>query len=53
MTIHNEKQVKKQIQELTVMLGGKYNYQIAIDTTGKGVKRIIIEYDNEISEDSA
>ena len=51
MTIHNEEQIKTQIQNLTVLLGGKYNYQTVINTEGYRVKRIIIEYD-EITEDS-
>tara|TARA_Y100001963_G_C6515418_1_gene324079 strand:- start:169 stop:324 length:156 start_codon:yes stop_codon:yes gene_type:complete len=49
MPSHNEEQIKKQIQDLTLMLGGKYNYQTVINTEGYRVKRIIIEYD-EISE---
>ena len=52
MPIHNEEQIKKQIEHLTVMLGGTYNFQTAINTSGQSMKRIIIEYDNEISEES-
>ena len=49
MPIHNEEQIKKQIEHLTLMLGGKYLLQTAINSQGYSDKRIIIEYD-EISE---
>ena len=50
MTIHNEKHILERIKELAIMLDGKYNHQVAINTKGDSVKRIIIEYDDEISE---
>ncbi len=48
MTIHNEKHILERIKELSIMLGGEYNHQIAIDTKGDSVKRITIVYENEI-----
>ena len=51
MPAHNEEQIKKQIQDLTLMLGGKYHYQTCINTKGYSVKRIIIEYD-EVPENT-
>ena len=50
MTIHNEKHLLERIEELSTMLGGEYLHQVSINTKGESVKRIIIEYDDEISE---
>ena len=50
MTIHNEKPILERIKELSLMLGGEYKHQVATNTKGDSVKRIIIEYDDEISE---
>ena len=41
-----------EIQTLTKLLGGHYLHQTAINTSGESMKRIIIEYDNEIKEKS-
>ena len=48
MSIHNEKPILERIEELAIMLGGEYLHQIAINTKGESVKRIMITYDNEI-----
>ena len=50
MSIHNEKHILERIEELSIMLGGEYLHQVAINTKGESVKRIIIEYENKISE---
>ena len=47
-----EEEILIEIQVLTKLLGGKYLHQTAINTSGDSVKRIIIEYDNEIEEKS-
>ena len=50
MNIHNEQHILERMKELATMLGGKYLHQVAMNTKGESVKRIIIEYDDEISE---
>tara|TARA_Y100001963_G_scaffold154092_1_gene242155 strand:- start:371 stop:529 length:159 start_codon:yes stop_codon:yes gene_type:complete len=50
MSIHNEQHLLERIKELSILLEGEYLHQIAINTKGESVKRIIIEYENEISE---
>tara|TARA_Y100001963_G_scaffold72506_1_gene100884 strand:- start:152 stop:292 length:141 start_codon:yes stop_codon:yes gene_type:complete len=44
----SNEEILLEIEALTKLLGGKYLHQTAINTSGQSVKRIIIEYDNEI-----
>lgn len=44
-----EEEILEEIEGLAKELDGEYLHQIAINTSGQGVKRIIIEYDNEIN----
>ena len=41
-------EILREIEALSKFLGGSYLHQTAIDTSGASVKRIIIEYDNEL-----
>ncbi len=43
-----KEEILEEIEGLAKELGGKYLHQTAINTSGQSVKRIIIEYDNEI-----
>ena len=44
----DREEILKEIEKLAEHLGGEYLHQTAINTKGQSVKRIIIEYDNEI-----
>ena len=46
-------EILKEIERLADELSGTYLNQSVINTSGQTMKRIIIEYDNEISENSA
>ncbi len=43
--IHNEKQIIKQIKDLSIMLGGEVNESSTLDHSGRSSKKIVIEYD--------
>ncbi len=43
-----KEEILEEIEGLAEELGGEYLHQTAINTKGESVKRIIIEYDNEI-----
>ena len=43
-----KEEILEEIEGLAKELGGKYLHQTAINTKGESVKRIMIEYDNEI-----
>ena len=45
MTIHNEKQLIKQINHLSLMLGGEIEHTSTTSSTGRQSKKIVIEYD--------
>ena len=47
-----KEEILEEIEGLVKELDGKYLHQTAINTKGETVKRIIIEYDNEIKEKS-
>lgn len=44
----DKEEILREIEALSKLLGGSYMHQTAINTSGDSVKRIIIEYDNEI-----
>jgi hypothetical protein len=44
-----KEEILEEIEGLAKELGGEYLHQTAINTSGQSVKRIIIEYDNEIN----
>ena len=48
MLTEDKEEILREIQALSKLLGGSYLHQTAIDTSGASVKRIIIEYDNEL-----
>ena len=41
-------EILEEIEGLAKELDGEYLHQTAINTSGQSIKRIIIEYDNEI-----
>ena len=43
-----KEEILEEIEGLVKELGGEYLHQIAINTKGQSVKRILIEYNNEI-----
>ena len=47
-----KEEILNEIEKLAKKLDGNYLHQTAINTKGESVKRIIIEYDNEIEEKS-
>ena len=49
----NKEDILKEIERLAHELGGTYLNQTVISTSGQTMKRIIIEYDDEISENPA
>ena len=44
MIIHNEKQIKKQISELALMLDGELTSMSTSNSSGRTSDKIIIEY---------
>ena len=48
--MYNEEQLKKQIKELSMMLGGDYEELSTFDSNGKTSKKIIIEYSIETNQ---
>ena len=43
--IHNEKQILKQIKDLTLMLGGEFSKSSTLNSMGRSSEKIVIEYD--------
>mgnify|MGYP001498051463 CR=1 FL=1 len=46
--VMTEEEILEEIEGFAKDLGGTYLHQTAINTSGQSMKRIIIEYDNEI-----
>ena len=46
--VMTREEILEEIEGFAKDLGGTYLHQTAINTSGQSVKRIIIEYDNEI-----
>ena len=44
----DKEEILLEIEALAKLLEGTYFHQTAINTSGESMKRIIIEYDNEI-----
>ena len=47
--VMTKEEILEEIEGLAKELGGTYLHQTAINTKGETMKRIIIEYDNEIN----
>ena len=45
----DKEEILLEIEALAKLLEGTYLHQTAINTSGESMKRIIIEYDNEIN----
>ena len=44
MTIHNENQLLKQVEELSLMLGGEITTSTTFNSSGRTSNKIVIEY---------